>query len=53
MRTTVTEAPRPYRLPTRPLGLRAGVDLDKALAMAADLDDFRFLAVRWTDPLRP
>ncbi len=32
-------APRPYRLPTRPLGLRAGVDLDKALAMAADLDD--------------
>lgn len=33
------KAPRPYRLPARPMGLRSGVDLDKALAMASDLDD--------------
>lgn len=31
--------PRPYRLTTRRMGLRAGVDLDKASALAADLDD--------------
>lgn len=31
--------PRPYRLPTRPMGLRKGVELDKALALAADLED--------------
>ncbi len=31
--------PRPYRLATRPMGLRAGVDLGKALALAADLED--------------
>lgn len=28
--------PRPYRLKTRSMGLRPGVDLDKALALAAD-----------------
>ncbi|HEV2767007.1 MAG TPA: CopG family transcriptional regulator [Acidimicrobiales bacterium] len=33
-----TEA-RPYRLPTRRMGLRAGVDLDKALKLAAELED--------------
>ncbi|MDP9452280.1 MAG: ribbon-helix-helix domain-containing protein [Actinomycetota bacterium] len=32
-------APRPYRLPTRPMGLRPGIDLDKASAIAGDLDD--------------
>lgn len=28
-----------YRLPTRPLGLRPGVQLDKALALASELED--------------
>jgi len=28
-----------YVLPTRPLGVRPGVDIDKALALAADLED--------------
>lgn len=31
--------PRPYRLPTRRMGLRKGVHLDRALALAADLED--------------
>ncbi|MGH9156496.1 MAG: CopG family transcriptional regulator [Acidimicrobiales bacterium] len=30
---------RPYRVPTRPLGLRPGVDLDHALRLAADDED--------------
>lgn len=29
----------PYRMPTRRLGLRPGVDLDQALRLAADLED--------------
>lgn len=29
----------PYRLPSRKLGLRAGIDLDKALRLAASLED--------------
>ncbi len=29
----------PYRLPSRPLGLRPGTNLDKALALAAELED--------------
>lgn len=29
----------PYRLPTRPLGIRPGVDVDKALALAGRLED--------------
>ena len=33
------EAPEPYRLRTRSLGVRAGVDLDGALGLAADLED--------------
>jgi hypothetical protein len=32
-------AAEPYRVPTRPLGLRPGIDLDKALALATDLED--------------
>lgn len=30
---------RPYRLPTRRMGLRAGINLDKALRLAAELED--------------
>ncbi len=30
---------RPYRLPTRPLGLRPGADIDHALRLAADDED--------------
>lgn len=30
---------REYRTPSRPLGLRPGVSLDKALQMAADIED--------------
>jgi hypothetical protein len=29
----------PYRMPTRPMGLRPGVDLDRALRLASDLED--------------
>lgn len=32
-------AARHYRMPSRPLGLREGVDLDKALALAASEED--------------
>lgn len=32
-------AARPYEVPTRPLGLREGVDLDKALRLADELED--------------
>ena len=28
-----------YKVPTRPLGLRPGIDLDKAFALAAELED--------------
>lgn len=34
-----TNRPRPYRTPARALGLRPGIDLDKALRLAADLED--------------
>jgi hypothetical protein len=30
---------RPYRVPTRQLGPRPGVDLDKALGIAGELED--------------
>lgn len=29
----------PYRVPTTPLGLRSGVNLDKAHALAGDMED--------------
>ncbi len=31
--------PRSYEVPARPLGLRPGIDLDKALSLAAELED--------------
>jgi hypothetical protein len=31
--------PEPYRLPTRNLGVRPGVNLDKALRLAGELED--------------
>jgi hypothetical protein len=37
--TTETTAAKPYRLPTRRLGVRPGIDLDRALGLAADLED--------------
>lgn len=33
------QAAEPYRTPTRDLGLRPGVDLDRALGLAAALED--------------
>lgn len=42
-------ASRPYRVPARAMGLRAGVDVDKALRLAAALEDdevLRELAMR-------
>jgi hypothetical protein len=44
-----TGAGTPYRVPSRPLGLRPGVDLTRALAMAPDDEDaetLRKLALR-------
>jgi hypothetical protein len=34
---------REYRTPSRPLGLRPGVSLDKALQMVADLEDVEII----------
>lgn len=34
-----TDAPRPYRLPTRRLEAKPGLDLDRALALADRLED--------------
>jgi len=49
LRTVINEAlrdgirpqgdPEPYKLPTRALGVLPGVNLDKALALAAELED--------------
>ncbi len=32
-------SPAPYRTPSRPLGLRAGIDLTKALSLATAMED--------------
>jgi Ribbon-helix-helix protein, copG family len=34
---------QPYRMPTAPLGVRPGVNLDKALALAGELEDAEIL----------
>ena len=34
-----TGGPRPYRTPSRPMGLRPDVDITHALRLAADLED--------------
>jgi hypothetical protein len=42
-------ASRPYRVPARRLGVKPGVDLDRALALAGELEDaesIRKLALR-------
>jgi hypothetical protein len=42
-------SPRPYRVRTRRLGVKPGIDLDRALALAAELEDaesVRKLALR-------
>ena len=36
---TDSTAGKPYRMPTRPMGLRPGIDLDKALRLAGELED--------------
>lgn len=43
------EAPQPYRVPTRRLGVRPGIDLDRALRIAGEMEDsetLRKLALR-------
>jgi hypothetical protein len=42
-------SPRPYRVPSRRLSVRPGIDLDRALALAGELEDaetVRKLALR-------
>lgn len=34
-----TEAPEPYETPTFAMGVRPGIDLDRALALAAAMED--------------
>jgi hypothetical protein len=44
-----TEAPRRYRVPTRDLGVKPGIDLDQALRLAGEMEDaetLRKLALR-------
>jgi hypothetical protein len=36
---TTPGTPKRYRVPARPLGLREGVDLDKAMRLAGELED--------------
>lgn len=33
----------PYRMPSRPMGVRPGVELDRALRLAGDLEDTEIL----------
>jgi hypothetical protein len=46
VRAGLRAAPRkskPYRFPSRPMGVRPGVDLDHALRLASDLEDAEIL----------
>lgn len=38
-----TPSARRYRMPSAPLGARAGVDLDRALALAGEMEDAEIL----------
>lgn len=40
-----------YRTPSRRLGLRPGIDLTKAMRLAADLEDGRVPGLRGSNPL--
>lgn len=47
--TSADPPPRPYRVPVRRLGVKPGVDLNRALRLAAELEDaetLRKLALR-------
>jgi hypothetical protein len=33
------DSPRPYRVPTRRLGVKPGIDLDRALRLAGEMED--------------
>lgn len=46
LRAGLTKAPdaRPFTVETRPLGLRPGIDLTKANALAAQLEDDELIA---------
>jgi hypothetical protein len=35
---------KPYRMPTAPLGVRPGVDLDKALTLAGEMEDAEIMS---------
>jgi hypothetical protein len=45
----VDPKPTPYRVVTRSLGIRPGFNLDKALALAAQLEDEEFIRKRARD----
>jgi hypothetical protein len=34
-----TEAPQPYQVPTRRLGVKPGIDLNRALGIAGEMED--------------
>jgi len=40
---TAARSAQEYRTPSRPLGLRPGVSLDKALQMVSDLEDVEII----------
>jgi len=40
---SVAAGGEPYKLPSRPLGMRPGFDVDKALTLASELEDAEIL----------